>query len=136
MTSPAAAAAGSDAIGVDADALDPACDRIALAALIEDISLAGVTEVVNLFIVETGLRLGRMATADSRSGQLLREVHTLNGAAGVVGAIRLGAIAAELEARLRVGGSMNAGDVGAMTAAFDAYVAQVCDMVEVEPAAE
>jgi hypothetical protein len=41
-----------------------------------------------------------------------------------------------LEARLPVGGSMNAVDVGAMAAAFDAYVVQVRDVVEPEPVAE
>src|SRR5208337_2251345 len=46
-----------------------ACERTALPALIEDIGLTGVAELVNLFIAETQSRLRRMASLDSDTGR-------------------------------------------------------------------
>jgi len=131
-TAAAAPPIGLGAIVPAADAIVTACDKIALAALVEDIGLASVTEVVNLFIVETTPRFPRMAALGGPPDRLLREAHTLHGAAGAVGACRLAGIVGELEARLRVGGSVSAADIGAMVAAFDAYVGEVCEVVQLK----
>jgi len=42
---------------------------------------------------------------------------------------------AELEARLQTGGSPRADEANVLGAAFDAYVAEVIEMVRLEPAA-
>jgi two-component system sensor histidine kinase/response regulator len=117
------------------DAHDVACDQAALAALAEDLGVAGVAEVVNLFIVETRSRLSRMASLDGNTGQLMHEAHTLKGAAGTVCAPRLADLAAALEARLRNGGSIGAAEVDGLAAAFAAYVSEVREVVDLEPAA-
>ena len=93
-----------------------------------------MAEVVNLFIVETRSRLHRMASPDIDPGRLTREAHTLKGAAGTVCAPRLAGLAAALEARLRAGGSMGPTEVDGLAAAFDAYVTEVCDVVQLEQA--
>jgi len=120
--------------GSDTDAHDAACDEVALTALAQDLGSADVAELVNLFIAETRPRLHRMALPDADPGRLIREVHTLKGAAGTVCAPRLAGRAAALEARLRAGGSMDAVDVDALAAAFDAYVTEVCDVIQLEQA--
>jgi CheY-like chemotaxis protein len=113
---------------------DAACDENALNTLAEDLGHEGVTEVVNLFIVETRSRLHRMASANFEPGRLIREAHSLKGAAGTVCAPRLAGLAAALEARLRAGGSMGLGEVEGLAAAFDAYMTEVCDLIQLEQA--
>jgi signal transduction histidine kinase/DNA-binding NarL/FixJ family response regulator len=120
--------------GPGADARDAACNENALSTLAEDLGNEGVAEVVNLFIVETKSRLHRMASPDIDPGRLTREAHTLKGAAGTVCAPRLAGLAAALEARLRAGGSMGPTEVDGLAAAFDAYVTEVCDVVQLEQA--
>ena len=117
------------------DVHDIACDQAALAALIEDLGLDGVSELVNLFIAETTSRLRCMASLDGHTGRLTHEAHTLKGAAGTVCAPRLAGLAAALEARLRNGGSIGATEVDGLAAAFAAYVAEVHEAVHLEQAA-
>jgi CheY-like chemotaxis protein len=117
-----------------ADSLDAACNEHALSVLAEDLGTEGVTEVVNLFIVETRSRLHRMGSPNIDPGRLVREVHTLKGAAGTVCAPRLAGLAAALETRLRAGGSMGHTEVDGLAAAFDAYTTEVCDMIQLEQA--
>jgi CheY-like chemotaxis protein len=117
------------------DAHDVACDLAALAALAEDIGLAGVAELVDMFIAETRSRLGRMASLDGNTGQLMHEAHSLKGAAGTVCAPRLADLAAALEARLRNGGSICAAEVDGLASAFAAYVTEVREVVHLERAA-
>ncbi|HET6234489.1 MAG TPA: hypothetical protein VFE41_05900 [Acetobacteraceae bacterium] len=66
----------SDLASTFADALDANCGKTAVATLIEDISLAGVTEAVNLFVVETRARLLRMVASDDQPDRLRREAHS------------------------------------------------------------
>jgi signal transduction histidine kinase/CheY-like chemotaxis protein/HPt (histidine-containing phosphotransfer) domain-containing protein len=122
-------------ISAGRDAHDLACDQAALAALTEDIGLAGVAELVNLFIAETKARLCRMALLDSNTGRLTHEAHALKGAAGTVCAPRLAELAAALEGRLRNGGSIGAAEGDGLAAAFTAYVTQVRELVRLEPVA-
>ncbi len=132
-----------EAIGGDADsspapgprARDAACDEHALNTLSEDLGNEGVTEVVNLFIAETRARLQRMGSPNIEPARLIREAHTLKGAAGTVCAPRLAGLAGALETRLRSGGSMEAGEVDGLASAFDAYVTEVCEVIQLEQTA-
>jgi signal transduction histidine kinase/CheY-like chemotaxis protein/HPt (histidine-containing phosphotransfer) domain-containing protein len=120
--------------GAGTDVPDAACDEVGLTTLAQDIGMAGVIEVVNLFIAETRLRLRRIASEGEGPARLTHEVHTLKGAAGTVCAPYLAVLAAALDARLRTGGSMEPCDAEALTTAFDAYVVQVRDVILLEPA--
>lgn len=126
--------AAETTVGVGDEVHDLACDPVALAALIEDIGRAGGADLVDLFIAETRSRLRRMASPDGNSSWLCHEMHTLKGAAGTVCAPRLAALAAALDARLRIGGSIDAIDLDGLAAAFAAYVAEVRAVIPLEPA--
>lgn len=125
----------AEVAGGSRDARDMACDRAALAALIEDIGIASVAELVNLFIAETWARVGRMASLDGNTGRLTHEAHTLKGGASTVCAARLARLAAALEARLRAGGSIGKTEMDGLTAAFAAYLTDVYDVIHLEQAA-
>jgi signal transduction histidine kinase/DNA-binding NarL/FixJ family response regulator/HPt (histidine-containing phosphotransfer) domain-containing protein len=99
----------------------PDCDRQALNQLAGDIGDEGVTEMLALFETETLGRLARLATP-LEARLLLREIHSLRGAAATVCAARLSARANFIEARLRGGGDALAeGDLPALTADFHAW---------------
>lgn len=98
------------------------CDLAALEALMADLGVTTVIELVSLFVAETRARLHRIADCTDTGAQLLREVHTLKGGAGTVAATRLRALAGALELRLRAGGTANPTDIAELQAALEAYI--------------
>ena len=98
-----------------------AFDAAALRTLGEDIGLDGVVEMLEVFQQETRARLQRMAAAGVPSATLMREAHTLKGAAGTVCAPLLHKQAEALEARLRAGVPIEPGDVAELSRALQAF---------------
>ncbi len=96
-------------------------DAAALHALGEDIGHDGVAEMIEVFQQETQARLQRMAAPGIQAATLMREAHTLKGAAGTVCAPLLRGRAEAIEARLRAGVAIEPGDVGGLTIAFQAF---------------
>jgi hypothetical protein len=105
----------------DRKAAPLAFDAAALHALGEDIGHDGVAEMIEVFQQETQARLQRMAAPGIQSATLMREAHTLKGAAGTVCAPLLRGRAEAIEARLRAGVAIEPGDVGGLTIAFQAF---------------
>jgi len=75
----------------------PAFDAVEFAALNEMIGEDGVREMVEIFETETRQRLRRLAAGDQNAATLVREMHTLKGAAGTVSAPRLAALGRTFE---------------------------------------
>lgn len=76
----------------------PLLDEAVLAGLAEEIGEDGLTEVLGVFLDQAPRMLDRLERAIiSQDRTLLREVHTLAGAARSVGLLRIGYTAAEIE---------------------------------------
>ncbi len=118
--SPQAAAGPLVPAAGEADATR-AFDAAALQALAEDIGHDGVAEMLDVFQQETRMRLQRMAVPRLPAATLMREAHTLKGAAGTVCAPLLRRRAEAIEARLRAGAPIDAGDVAGLAAALQAF---------------
>jgi signal transduction histidine kinase/DNA-binding response OmpR family regulator len=103
----------------------PAFDGAALHALGEDIGHDSVAEMLEVFQQETRTRLQRIAAPAIPSATLMREVHTLKGAAGTVCAPLLRWRAEAIEARLRAGAPLQAGDLTGLATAFQAFTVAV-----------
>ena len=99
----------------------PPLDRARLAALVEDLEADGVAEMVAAFNEETAARLARLSKRGQEQEVLIRETHTLKGAASTVCADRLAELAAELEQRVIGGGSIGDSDLDALSDAFEAW---------------
>jgi signal transduction histidine kinase/HPt (histidine-containing phosphotransfer) domain-containing protein/ActR/RegA family two-component response regulator len=99
----------------------PPFDAAALRALGEEIGHDGVAEMLDVFQQETRARLQHMATPGIPSDVLMREAHTLKGAAGTVCAPLLRQRAEVIEARLRSGATREPGDLAGLTAALQAF---------------
>src|SRR5437763_1588212 len=88
-------------IPMDGSATPPpraqAFNAVEFDALREMIGQDGVLEMVGIFETETRLRLRRLAAANRDPTTLVREMHTLKGAAGSVAAPRLAALGRALE---------------------------------------
>jgi HPt (histidine-containing phosphotransfer) domain-containing protein len=102
-----------------------AFDAAALHALGEDIGHDGVAEMLEVFQQETWVRLQRMTAAGIPSVNLMREAHTLKGAAGTVCAPLLRRRAEAIEARLRAGVPLEPGDIAGLSEAMQAFTAAV-----------
>ncbi|MGA3402148.1 MAG: ATP-binding protein [Acetobacteraceae bacterium] len=99
-----------------------AFDAAALHALGEDIGHDGVAEMLDVFQQETRARLQRMTVPGIPSATLMREAHTLKGAAGTVCAPLLRHRAEAIEARLRAGAPIEPGDLAGLTEALQAFL--------------
>jgi hypothetical protein len=110
----------------------PGCDRAALHGLAVDIGEDGVAEMLEVFAQETRARLQRMAAPDIPPATLMREAHTLKGAAGTVCASLLCGRAAALEERLRSGRLAAPGDIAGLHTAFDAFI-EVIETSDIMP---
>ena len=75
----------------------PACDTTEFAELIDMIGADGVTEMLGIFVAETRRRLERLEAGSQDIATISREMHTLKGAAGTVGAPWLSGLARKLE---------------------------------------
>ncbi len=99
----------------------PACDTAALHALGEEIGHEGVAEMLDVFQKETRARLQRMTVPGLPAAALMREAHTLKGAAGTVCAPLLRRRAEAIEARLRAGVPIDPEDLAGLTTALQAF---------------
>jgi signal transduction histidine kinase/HPt (histidine-containing phosphotransfer) domain-containing protein/ActR/RegA family two-component response regulator len=112
-----------------------AFDAAALHALGEDIGHDGVAEMLEVFQRETRARLRRMMAPGVSSATLMREAHTLKGAAGTVCAPLLHRRAEVIEARLRAGAPIEPGDLASLGRAFQAFIDAVEAIGVTAPAA-
>jgi len=87
--------------------------------------MMGVAEMLEVFQQETWVRLQRMTAAGIPSVNLMREAHTLKGAAGTVCAPLLRRRAEAIEARLRAGVPLEPGDIAGLSEAMQAFTAAV-----------
>lgn len=110
------AAAPAEAL---ADPAAPALDETTLLDLESAIGADAVTQMTDVFIEETEIRLA--ALANQSALPLLRAVHSLKGSALTAGAAALAARAALVESRLHGGGTCTAADHTEFRTAFTAW---------------
>jgi HPt (histidine-containing phosphotransfer) domain-containing protein len=123
---PAAKADTHDTPAFNAPAFNaPAFNAIEFSALSEMIGEDGVMEMVDIFEAETGHRLRRLAAGGLSTATLVREMHTLKGAAGTVASPRLTALGWMFEQAAREAISPTAEDLAVIAAALAAYLAEV-----------
>jgi HPt (histidine-containing phosphotransfer) domain-containing protein len=94
-------------------------------ALSEMIGEAGVREMVEIFAAETRHRLRRLTAGGQTCAVLVREMHTLKGAAGTVAAPRLARLAGTFEAAAQRGIAPTSADLAAIDTALEAFLAAV-----------
>ena len=90
--------------------------------LSEMIGQIGAVEMIGIFESETRLRLRRLAAGTQDSATLVREMHTLKGAAGTVGAPRLTALGRTFEHAAQKGISPAPRDLAAIEDALEAFL--------------
>ncbi len=103
----------------------PPFDAEEFEALREMIGHDGVIEMVEIFETETRQRLRRLAAGNRDRSTLVREMHTLKGAAGTVGAPRLAALGRMFEQAAHRGIFPTPDDLDAIAMALDAFLAAV-----------
>ena len=102
-----------------------AFDPVEFATLAGALGDDGVREVVWIFETETRDRLQRLSEGGQDRPTIMRELHTLKGAASTVAAPRLTVLGRSLEHRTRQGGAPAPQDILAMEAALNAYLADL-----------
>jgi len=92
-------------------------------ALSEMIGEDGVREMVEIFAEETRQRLRRLTAGGQSCATLVREMHTLKGAAGTVAAPRLAFLGGTFERAANQGISPTSDDLRAIDTALEAFLA-------------
>jgi HPt (histidine-containing phosphotransfer) domain-containing protein len=100
----------------------PAFDAAEFDELREMIGQDGVMEMVKIFETETRQRLQRLAVGNRDPTTLVREMHTLKGAAGTVAAPRLAVLGLVLEQAAQGGGVPSSEDLRAIEDALEAFL--------------
>jgi signal transduction histidine kinase/DNA-binding response OmpR family regulator len=118
-----------------ADRPEPVLDPDAFGRLMEEIGPESAAELVTLFTSETCARLLRIGDGGLDRATLIREVHTLKGAAASVCAVSLAARAAGVELGLRQNEALDHVEILPLTEAFDAWRAALLAMNVAEAAA-
>lgn len=103
----------------------PAFDAAEFDELREMIGQDGVREMVEIFETETRQRLRRLTAGNQTTATLVREMHTLKGAAGTVAAPRLAVLGRTLEQAARDGIAPTLAQLKAIEAALEAFLAAV-----------
>jgi len=98
-------------------------DKEAFGRLTAEIGADGVAGLVALFAAETRARLLLLADHGLDHARLIREVHSLKGAASAACAVSLSHRAASVEARMRGDDSLNEIDIAPLAEAFEAWCA-------------
>jgi HPt (histidine-containing phosphotransfer) domain-containing protein len=128
MTTHAPAAAQYAAVG-DAQERSareaPAFDAVEFGALSEMIGEDGVQEMVMIFETETRQRLRRLTAGGQNFATLVREMHTLKGAAGTVASPRLAVLGRTLEHAAQRGIAPTVDHLNAIDDALEAFLAAV-----------
>jgi HPt (histidine-containing phosphotransfer) domain-containing protein len=100
----------------------PAFDAAEFDALREMIGLDGVMEMVEIFETETRQRLRRLAAGGLDTPTLVREMHTLKGAAGTVASPRLAALGRTFEQAAHRGTVPTPDDLKAIEDGLEAFL--------------
>jgi HPt (histidine-containing phosphotransfer) domain-containing protein len=100
-------------------------DALEFRALSEMIGDDGVREMVEIFAAETRQRVGRLTAGGLTCATLVREMHTLKGAASTVAAPRLAAMGRAFEQAARLGVGPTSDQLEAIDTALEAYLAAV-----------
>jgi signal transduction histidine kinase/CheY-like chemotaxis protein/HPt (histidine-containing phosphotransfer) domain-containing protein len=114
---------GSAAVAPDPDVT--AFDGVAFERLTREIGAECVAQLVTMFEAETRARLRLIAEDGLDRGRLIREVHSLKGAALAACAMTLSHRAASLEAHLVSDDALKEIGIPPLTEAFDAWCAAV-----------
>jgi HPt (histidine-containing phosphotransfer) domain-containing protein len=124
--------ANEPAMTRDAPECDPSCggdapafDEVGFDELAEAIGDDGVMEMAAIFSRETRKRLQRLRAGNQSNATLLREMHTLKGAAGSVAAPRLTDLGNRLEQVAHLGEAPTPHDLDAVAAGLEAWLAAV-----------
>jgi HPt (histidine-containing phosphotransfer) domain-containing protein len=107
------------------DATAAIFDAVEFSALSEMIGEDGVREMVEIFATETRLRVRRLTAGGQNCATLVREMHTLKGAASTVAAPRLAAMGRAFEHAARYGVGPTSDQLEAIDMALDAYLTAV-----------
>jgi HPt (histidine-containing phosphotransfer) domain-containing protein len=102
-----------------------AFDAAEFRALSEMIGEDGVREMVEIFAAETRQRLRRLSAGDQTCATLVREMHTLKGAAGTVASPRLASLGRAFEQAAQRGIAPTSADLTAIETALEAFLAAV-----------
>ena len=102
-----------------------AFDALEFDALSEMIGEDGVREMVEIFATETRQRLRRLTAGGQNCATLVREMHTLKGAAGTVAAPRLAFLGRAFEQAAQRGVGPTSDDLKAIDSALEAFLAAV-----------
>lgn len=103
----------------------PPFDAAEFDELAEMIGDDGVMEMVTIFESETRHRLRRLAAGGQDLATLLREMHTLKGGAGSIGAPCLAALGRTFEQAACEGSAPSTADIGMIATALDAWLLAV-----------
>ena len=106
-----------------AQATTPALDAGAIVALSDDLGEDGARKALRTFVKHTTEQLNAMPGLLADGARLRVEVHSIKGAARLVGATRLASDAAALERRIVEGGSVQDADIAQLREAFDDFQA-------------
>jgi HPt (histidine-containing phosphotransfer) domain-containing protein len=117
------AAAGNAHKSGGADAA--AFDAVEFGALSDMIGENGVQEMVEIFAADTRQRLQRLTAGGQNGATLVREMHTLKGAAGTVAAPRLALLGRAFERAAQRGIEPTSDDLKAIDMALEAFLAAV-----------
>jgi HPt (histidine-containing phosphotransfer) domain-containing protein len=102
-----------------------AFDAVEFDALSDMIGEDGVREMVEIFAAETRRRLQRLNSGGQTCATLVREMHTLKGAAGTVAAPRLALLGRAFERAAQRGIGPTSDDLRAIDMALEAFLAAV-----------
>jgi len=102
-----------------------AFDAVEFGALSEMIGEDGVREMVEIFATDTRQRLRRLTVGGQTCATLVREMHTLKGAAGTVAAPRLALLGRAFEQAAQLGTGPTPDDLTAIGSALEAFLAAV-----------
>ena len=116
---------GTSAIAEAAPPALPAFYAVEFGELSDMIGEDGAMEMVGIFETETGNRLRRLAAGGQSVVTLIREMHTLKGAAGTVAAPRLAALGWMLEQAAHEAIAPSEDDLIAIADAFAAWLEEV-----------
>jgi HPt (histidine-containing phosphotransfer) domain-containing protein len=86
---------------------------------------SGVQEMVEIFAADTRQRLQRLTAGGQNGATLVREMHTLKGAAGTVAAPRLALLGRAFERAAQRGIEPTSDDLKAIDMALEAFLAAV-----------
>ena len=105
----------------------PAFDAAEFDGLAAEIGEDGVREIVWIFETETRSRLRRLAAGGQDTATIVREMHTLKGAASTVASPRLWDMGRWFEAAAKHGVVPTAADLAAIEQALEAFLAALRD---------